>query len=248
MQCQMFDGIQLHLSLSSKETAQALPEKPLLLAYLKHACRERKYFFSVKKYRIAGCTSCLRPQLPPDVFSTLHHIPHPIPSETNEGHYQTFGELYGTETSEKYLPSKNSSKRSNGIPFNPLKQHAINTRITIKCHYWSKPHLIFWKLKVSPNITLKFKKETSDLFYICGTSIEELSSKEVYNVLHVKKNLTCEDPVESTYYTLSYDSICVHCGTTKQLSAATNEYPMCSGCCSMRKKPVLRRKVAQKKK
>ena len=118
----------------------------------------------------------------------------------------------------------------------------------IKCHYCSKPHLIFSKLKVSPNITLKFKKETSDLFYICDTSIEELSSKEVYNVLHVKKNLTCEDSVELIYNTLSYNSICVDCGTTKRLSAATNEYPMCSGCRRVKKKPVLRRKVAQKKK
>ena len=118
----------------------------------------------------------------------------------------------------------------------------------IKCHYCSKPRLIFSKLKVSPNITLKFKKETSDLFYICDTSIEELSSKEVYNVLHVKKNLTCEDSVESIYNTLSYDSICVHCGTTKRLSTATNEYPMCSGCHCVKKKPVLRRKVPQKKK
>ena len=37
---EMFDGIQLNPSLTSKETAQALPENPLLLAYLKHACRE----------------------------------------------------------------------------------------------------------------------------------------------------------------------------------------------------------------
>ena len=108
--------------------------------------------------------------------------------------------------------------------------------------------MIFSKLKVSPNITLKFKKETLDLFYICGASIEELSSKEVYSVLYVKKNLTFEDPVESIYYTLLYDSIWVHCGTTKQLSTATSEYPMCSGCCRMKKKPLLRRKVAQKKK
>ena len=178
----------------------------------------------------------------------MHHLPDPIPSKTNEGHYQTFDELYGTKTLEKYLPSKNSSKRSNGIPFNPLKQSANNVRITIKCHYCSKPSLIFSKMKVSPYITLKFKKETSDLFYICGTSIEELSSKEVYNVLHVKTNLTWEDPVESIYYTLSYNSICVHCGTTKRLSTATNEYPMCSGCHCKKKKHVLRRKVAQKKK
>ena len=206
----MFDGIQLNPSLNSRETAHALPEKPILLAYLKPACRERKYFFSVKKCGIAGCTSCLEPRLLPDVFSTLHHLPDLIPSKTNEGHYQTFDELHGTETLEKYLPSKNSSKRSNGIPFNPLKQSTNNVRITIKCHYCSKPCLIFLKLKVSPNITLKFKKETSDLFCICGTSIEELSSKEVYNVLLVKNNLTCENPVESIYYTLSYDSICIH--------------------------------------
>ena len=37
---EMFDGIQLDPSLTLKETAQALPENPLLLAYLKHACRE----------------------------------------------------------------------------------------------------------------------------------------------------------------------------------------------------------------
>ena len=39
---EMFDGIQLDPSLTSKKTAQALPEKPFLLAYLKHACREQK--------------------------------------------------------------------------------------------------------------------------------------------------------------------------------------------------------------
>ena len=37
---EMFDGIQLDPSLTSKETAQALPEKPLSIAYVKHACRE----------------------------------------------------------------------------------------------------------------------------------------------------------------------------------------------------------------
>ena len=71
---EMFDGIQPDPSLTSKETAQALPKNPLLLAHLKHACREWKYFFPVKKCGIAGCTSCLEPRLLP-VFSTLHHLP-----------------------------------------------------------------------------------------------------------------------------------------------------------------------------
>ena len=74
---EMFDRIQLNPSSTSKETPQALPEKQLLLAYLKHACGEWKYFFSVKKCGIDGCTSCLEPLLLPDVFSTLHHLPDP---------------------------------------------------------------------------------------------------------------------------------------------------------------------------
>ena len=193
--------------------------------------------------------SCEAPRLPPDVFTTLHHLPDPEPSEINEGHYKTFDEIYRTETSEKYLPSKNiTSKKSPGIPFNALKQHANNTQIVIKCYYCNKPRLIFSKSKVSPNITLKFKRETSDLFYVCGTSIPELSSKDVYSVLHVKQNLKCTDPVESIYYSLTYESVCVHCGTTRHILTSTNQFPMCTGCVRMKKKPVLRRKTAEKRK
>ena len=47
-------------------------------------------------------------------------------------------------------------------------------------------------------VTLKFKRET-DLFYICGASIEELSSITVYLVLFVKRHLKYTDPVEISF-------------------------------------------------
>ena len=47
-------------------------------------------------------------------------------------------------------------------------------------------------------VTLKFKRE-ADLFYICGASIEELSSITVYLVLFVKRHLKYTDPVEISF-------------------------------------------------
>ena len=151
-------------------------------------------------------------------------------------------------TSERFLPSNTITKRSHGIPFNPLKQHANNTQTFIECHYCNKPRLIFLKLKVSPNVTLKFKRETFDLFCICGKSIEQLSSNNAYSVLFVKRNLKCINPVELIYNGLTYESVCIHCGTTQRFSASTNQFPMCNGCLRLKKKPVLSRKVAEMRK
>ena len=87
-----------------------------------------KSIFSVKKCGINNCSSYFAPQLPPDMFSTLYHLPDPETSEINEGHYKTFNKIYGTKTSEKFLPSNTITKRLHGIFFDSLKQHANNTQ------------------------------------------------------------------------------------------------------------------------
>ena len=131
--------------------------------------------FSVKKCGIDNCSTCRAPRTRPDMIFILHDLPDPEPSKSSEGHYKTFDKIYGTKTWETFLPSNTTTKRLHGITFNLLKQHANNTQIFVKCHYCNKPCLIFLKLKISVNVTLKFKWETLDLFYICGTSIKELS-------------------------------------------------------------------------
>ena len=42
-----------------------------LQAFLKHCCRERHYFFDIKKCGNAACTICKPPRLPSDLFSKL---------------------------------------------------------------------------------------------------------------------------------------------------------------------------------
>ena len=57
---------------------------------------------------------------------------------------------------------------------------------------------------------IEIQKSNLDLFCICGTSIQELTSNTVYLVSFVKRNLKCTDPVESIYDSLRYKSVCVH--------------------------------------
>ena len=244
---EFFSDLNLYENISPNETAKELSEHPLLERYLQHTCRERKHFFSVKKCAKNDCTSCFAPRLPSDVFDTLHHLPDPEPDIANKGHYKLFHESFGTETGEKYLLSPCTENRSHKIPFNPLKQHANNTRIVLKCKYCNKPRLDYSRNKVTSNITTKVIKETSDLYYICGTGIDELSNKEQYKVLHVRQNLRCQDLVEVIYFSMNYEKVCVQCGTTRKLRTQPNEQPMCNTSRRSKKKPVMRRKAFQKK-
>ena len=67
----------------------------LLNHYLIHHCyqhilnmhvKNESIFFSIKKCEIDNYSSCLAPQLPTDMFSTLHHLPDSESSKINEGH------------------------------------------------------------------------------------------------------------------------------------------------------------------
>ena len=70
---------------TDKITHKKLPQK--LQAFLKHCCRERHYFFDIKKCGDSVCTICKPPRLPSDMFAKVHHFPDPMPGE--EGHYKS---------------------------------------------------------------------------------------------------------------------------------------------------------------
>ena len=130
----LFNAINLHADLSQKENNDSLDKRPMLKAFLKHCCKERTYFFSVKKCGSPSCTTCLPIRLSSDIFERLHHIPDLLPSTTNEGHYEVFNTLYVTATTEEHMLSKKTSARQgHGIPFQPHKQHASNTNLRIVC-------------------------------------------------------------------------------------------------------------------
>ena len=95
--------------------------------------------FSINKYDDISCTVCLSPRLNNGVFSTLSHLPGPVP---NGEHYKSFDDIYGSTTSECHLPSLHEKEaKGHKIPFNPSAQTAKNTGILLICEECIKPRL-----------------------------------------------------------------------------------------------------------
>ena len=127
-----------------------------------------------------------------------------------------------------------------GIPFQPHKQHASNTNLRIVCTYCNKPRLVYSKNKVSDHYTNKFRKNLSDLQFVCGTTVSELVGPDQFKDLYIRANLQCRDPVETIYFNVGYIPCCTHCGSKRNLNIGNNEYPMCAVCKASKKIPLVR--------
>lgn len=87
-----------------------------LEAFLKHCCRERHYFFEIKKCGKNDCSICKPPRLPPETFTKLHR--------SYAGHYKPFQDVLGTDTVEEHrLSLQKFSSREKRLPFYPSVQH-----------------------------------------------------------------------------------------------------------------------------
>ena len=71
----------------SDRTKAALAKRKGLQKFLSHCCQIRHYSFTIKKCGDADCSMCKPPRLPTEVFSKLHYLPDPCPSEDGE-HYR----------------------------------------------------------------------------------------------------------------------------------------------------------------
>ena len=123
-----------------------------------------------------------KPRLPTDVFQQISHLPDQVPDEDNPGHYKRFADLCGQNTTDGFKPSKHTSNRNHTIPLYPLKQHALNTNITLECTECGKHRTIYSQKKASPRLCKKLKSVFSELFFTCGTEIQELDCNE-YSML-----------------------------------------------------------------
>lgn len=141
-----------------------------------------------------------------------------VVDETDERHCKSFTSLFGKSTTEKNLPSKKTgASRIPNIPFNPCKQHTVNTNVTISCYECNKPHLIYSQNKVFPNITSKFKRITKYLLYICGIGIAEVVGPGHFKELYIKENPKSTMVAEGLCCSVSYPACCCYCAITKNL-------------------------------
>ena len=229
-----------------------LNERPGLRNFLRHCCQERAYSFSIKKCGKATCTICAPPRLPPEVFSSLYHLPDPVPDCTGE-HYKNFEEIYGTSTTEQFRPTLlKGVKKSHGLPFQPNAQFARNVCETIQCCECLKPRVLYSQRKLKHPEERCLQDLLCDVMYSCGSQLSDLVSddtpplhRDLLQRVFVLGNLTCSTRVETAYYSSQvFENVCVHCGTLDEImrgEEAVDIVPTCESCFNSKPK-VFKRK------
>ena len=86
-------------SLERTDTTKVLTKGKELQEFMQSHCKICHYIFSVKKCSDADCSICKLPQLPPDIYCNIHHLPDPIPDGDK---YKDFEAVYESQTSEKH--------------------------------------------------------------------------------------------------------------------------------------------------
>ena len=134
--------------LSAKELSEGL------VKFIDQCCIQRHYFFDMIKCGKTDCDVCLPPRLPSDVFSTLKHLPDPVPG--SEGHYKKFVDVFGTVTTEEHRPSsKRRSQKDKPHPFSASVQHVKNIDLMLMCEECKMWRLLYAKRKLKQQSKLK---------------------------------------------------------------------------------------------
>ena len=208
--------------------------------YTKH-CRDRHYWFSVKKCNDQEC----KYHLPPRAlnFDEIHHLPDPVP---NGQRYTPFTDLYGTETSEKHRPSLTTrAKPDKGMPFAPTKQTALNVGQVIQCDDCGKWRVLHSKYMLKGNSIDMVSDYLSHISFSCGSILQndemDVENDFLRNV-YVRADLTCQSTIELPYYSAKYEDICYYCGAIENGEAA-EYYPRCAACHSTNKRPLVKRRT-----
>ena len=241
---ELFQSIQLDGNLAAHDGVQDLKDHPKLSQYLNHCGRERTYFLSIKKCGRKDCTTCLQPCLPENDFLRLKHLPDPMTSDYGK-HYKPYDKVWGTVTNENHMLSLKTSKNmKHNILFNPLQQHALNTRLVIKCSKCDKPHVIYAQKKITAQESKDFKHVTDQLLYTCGSSLKEFkghsnSTREhKLEKLLVKENHSCMKLVETIHFSCKiFPDCCIWYGSKQKLTTVPNTYLICSSCKNRKKSP-----------
>lgn len=176
-------------------------------------------------------------RLPREVFDKLKPFPDPMPSD--DEHYMSFEEVYGSDTSEKHRPSAHKkSTKQRSLPFHGKLQHVKNANFMIECDECGMWRLVYSLRKLNSSQRSSLEKSLSGMSFSCGAPLQELDlTPELCDLVFVR-TLNCEDPIEILYYTAKYEPICIYCAQSMDSSDGEN-YPQCDNCSN---KPAIKKK------
>jgi hypothetical protein len=98
-----------------------------------------------------------------EVFSTIHFLPDPIPSD--DDHYNSFLDVYGQKTSEEHRPSLQATRKNakQSIGFTPSQQHVQNVGLLVQCEECDMWRLLFCKHKLNYQEVVELGKALDDI-------------------------------------------------------------------------------------
>ena len=218
-----------------KFNAKELSER--LVRFIEHCCIQRHYFFDILKCGKANCDICLPPKLGPDLFSTLNHLPDPVPG--TEEHYKKILDVFGTRTTEEHRPSsKKRSSKDKSLPFSASIQHVKNIDMMLMCDECEMWCLLYAKKKLKKHERKEVEQGFNGLSFSCGAQLQDTDLPDYLKEVVFTRKLRCEDPVEKLYYTAKFEDICIYCsGPVNPWSDQEPFYPQCIACQDREKIP-----------
>jgi hypothetical protein len=130
-------------------------------------------------------------------------------STGEDGHYKTFEEVYGTETTEEYRQSLHATQAmltsGHAMPFSPSTQTAKTCQMTVQCIDCEKPCAIYSASKLNGQENALLVRILNLYQYSYGSELQELKPNDVTRAprisslldkVFVRQNLTCQSSVE----------------------------------------------------
>ena len=206
-----------------------------LTAFMDHCCKSSTCMFQLRKCGNPNCTvlGCNPLKLPLDVFQKYCHFkPHPMLKksdgmetevEGDEGEdggtpYQDFMHNYlnDVETDESCRPVYINKPGKQQDDKNSEFLNKDRSKMWVQCGLCKKPRVVFAKVKMSNDLADRVTAALEEsIDYTCGTpSLACADDPTIDEVVCMRANLTCRDPVEFQYYTKQNAPVCCHCGCT----------------------------------
>ena len=141
--------------------------------------------------------------------------------------------MYQAETcEEKHVPSKlQKAATKHNMPFSPSSNKAKNVKMVVQCEECLKWQVFYAACSLKSRQRLELEKNLDVLSDSCGESFCDVEDKEdsVFEYIFVNNKLTCDSPIEVSYYAVFNDPLCYYCGSEHDLPVVpTNDVlPLC---------------------
>ena len=134
------------------------------------------------------CSICSLSRLPPEVYQSLHYLPDPVLSDSEEGHYKSFDEVYGEETTEKDRPSAKKAKEVGSRRF--TVKNVKNANLMLQCEECELWRLVYSEIKLTQGQRSSLQEALADCVFTCGSPIEDLEvDNSVYTIVCTQTHL-----------------------------------------------------------